>query len=256
MKRSNPNLLFTILVLWVVTLVTACAGSPTSEPTPEFQVLLPSLQPTSFSPPSDAMGAETEPAVTTVPVETFKWFGTNPNIGTLIEGTESTLVRMPHGVYMTFKTSGLTPGDAVTIWWVIYNKPENCSNGECGLDDVFMADESGQILFNESGAPLPNMDAREAVGFSSLRADGKVIENNGSADFRGHLPIGDVTESYAGPGLLDPMNAEFHLLARTHGPAIPGSTHLQLNSDWGGCPEKWKDPCADLQAAVHRPPEH
>ena len=256
MKRFTQETLWAISTLLIITLMTACASSPeaTPEPSAVFRPILPSAPPTSAVPSPAEMELAAEPVVTTVSVQTFKWFGMNPNIGTLIEGAESTLTRMPHGVSMTFKTVGLIPGDAVTMWWIIFNKPENCSNGECGLDDAFTSDESGQILFNESGAPSPNIDGREAVGFSSLKADGKVVENDGSADFRGHLPIGDVTECFFGPGLLDSMKAEFHLIARTHGPAIPGSTHVQLNSDWGGCAEMWKDPCADLQVAVHSPP--
>ncbi len=257
MKRLTQETLCAISSLLGVTLLTACASSPeaTPEPTAAFQVILPSAPPTSAVLSPTAMEAEAEPVATTVSVETFKWYGENPNIGTLIEGAESTLTRMPHGVSMTFKTVGLTPGDAITIWWIIFNKPENCSNGDCGPDDAFQADVSGQLIFDEAGAPQPNPAGREAVGFSSLRADGRIVENDGSADFRGHLPIGDVTESYFGLGLLDVMKAHIHLIARTHGPAIPGQTHVQLNSDWGGCPEKWKPPCADLQIAIHSPPQ-
>ena len=249
MKRSNSNFLFTIFGLLALTLVTACVGSPVSEPTPEFQVILPSPQPTSFSPSPEAMEAETESIITTVPVETLV-----PAAGVLIEDAESTLTRMTHGVYMTFKTSGLTPNDAVTMWWIIFNKPENCSNGECGPDDAFQVDDNGQLLLDEAGNLIPNMERREAVGWSSLRADGKVVEENGSAEFRGHLPIGDATEAVFGPGLLDSMKAEFHLIARTHGPVIPGNTHNQLNTAWGGC-EPGQFPCVEIQIAVHRPPE-
>src|SRR3990172_8125414 len=130
MKRLSQYFLFAGSILLAITLITACTASPTAtpEPTAAFQVILPSPPPTSAARSPAEMEVAAESVVTTtVAVETFKWYGINPNIGTLIEGAESTLVRMPHGVSMTFKTVGLTPGDAVTMWWIIFNRPENCS---------------------------------------------------------------------------------------------------------------------------------
>ena len=52
------------------------------------------------------------------------------------------------------------------------------------------------------------------------------------------------------------LMAEIHLIIRTHSQMIPGQLHEQLNSPWGGCPEGWpKDPCKDVQLAIHRPSE-
>jgi hypothetical protein len=251
MKRLSQYFIFAGAILLAVTFMAACTGSreASPEPTTVFQAVLPSLPsptPAVLSPTETEIAAE--PVITTVPVETLL-----PDAGSLIDGAESTLTRMPHGVYMTFKTSGLTPNDAVTMWWIIFNRPENCSNGECGQDDAFQVDENGQTLLDEAGNWVPNLERREAVGWSSLRADGKVVEEGGSAEFRGHLPIGDATEAVFGPGLLDSMKAEFHLIARTHGPAIPGGTHNQLNTAWGGC-EPGQFPCVEIQIAVHRPP--
>ncbi len=38
----------------------------------------------------------------------------------------STLRRNNNGMAVNFKTSGLTPGYAYTLWWEVWNKPENC----------------------------------------------------------------------------------------------------------------------------------
>ncbi|NND52038.1 MAG: hypothetical protein HKN54_06510, partial [Flavobacteriaceae bacterium] len=48
----------------------------------------------------------------------------NPVYGT-IPGT-STLHRNAHGITVNYKTSGLIPGNAYTLWWVIWNNPGNC----------------------------------------------------------------------------------------------------------------------------------
>lgn len=249
MKRLRQIFLFTMSILWVVIVAVACnsaaqaIAAPT--PAPSFEVNLP---PTPLSAVAQ-IESEMEPVITTSGVTTFKWYGDNPEMGTPIDGTEATLIRMHHGIAMTFKTVDLTPGDAVTLWWVIFNRPENCSNGVCNFDDPFQVDENGQVLFDEAGVALENPAGREAIGFSLLRADGKVIETDGSAEFRGHLAIGDTTEAAVGPGLLDPMHAEIHLVAKSHGPAIPGNTHEQLNSNWGGCPAPYQAPCFELQFA-------
>lgn len=175
----------------------------------------------------------------------------------VIEEAQSTLVRMEHGVYMTFETSELEPGAAYTIWWLFFNRPENCSDRACGLDDIALLDENGERLLDESGAPLPNTRQREAVQFSLLRATGSIVDEDGTAEFRAHIPLNDTLEAVVGPGLLDPLIAEIHLVARTHGPAIPRQIHEQLNTAWGGCPEGWpKEPCGDTQFAIHHSPTH
>jgi hypothetical protein len=101
----------------------------------------------------DEMAVEIEPVVTTSLVD---WFQDR----TLVEGAESTLVRMKHGVYATFSAVDLEPGEAYTLWWVIFNKPENCSNGECGVDDVFLVDENGKRILADNGAPQRNVAGR------------------------------------------------------------------------------------------------
>jgi hypothetical protein len=144
------------------------------------------------------------------------------------------------------------PGDVVTIWWLIFNHPENCSES-CGLDDFAVVDEEGVRQYADDGSPLNNVMGQNATGFGQLRATGTIVDVDGSAEFRAHLFLGDDIEIDIGSGLLDALGSEVHLVARTHGPAIPGSIHDQMNTPWGGCPDSWpKDPCEDIQVAIHR----
>jgi hypothetical protein len=223
--------------------------APTQPPTPTAESITLVATPTVTS--ASATSA-TAPSATGSDLVVSTTFIEKEGEGTVVEGAESTLVRMPHGLYMTFKTVDLTPGEAMTIWWAIFNKPENCSDHVCGIDDVFLVDEEGNRLKDEEGAARPNLPARAATEFSLLRATGSVIDVDGRAEFRAHLPIADTQEVYFGPGLLNVMGSEVHLVLRTHGPAIPGGLYEQLNTDWGGCPAGWpKDPCGDLQIAIH-----
>ncbi len=262
MKLKQHILASTFIGLIAFGLV-ACAGVTVSVPEPQqVAAIVPTqpaapqaepaavvVEPAVAEPAVVETQAEIEPVVNTTFVE---WAPDGP----LVEGAESTLVRMEHGLYATFHAVELEPGDAYTVWWVIFNKPENCSDNECGRNDAFLFDANGEQLLNDKGAPQWNFPGHAATEFALGRATGTVVDTDGTAEFRMHLPIRDDTEFDFGPGLLDPFTAEVHLIIRTHSQMIPGQLHDQLNSPWGGCPEGWpKDPCKDVQLAIHPPSE-
>jgi hypothetical protein len=172
----------------------------------------------------------------------------------VIDGAAATLARNDHGVFMSVDTVGLTPGHAVTMWYVVFNDPDRCSGEGCGEDDVFNLDADGKFIDNADGSPPMNMDAIKDIGISVLRADGLIIDADGRAQFRGHLPVGDKAEAVFGPGLLDAQRAEVHAVVRSHMQAIPGQANAMVNSMNGGCDETWPNaPCTDLQYAVFKP---
>lgn len=157
----------------------------------------------------------------------------------------SVLVRFHNGVGMGWK-SNQTPKHTATMWWVIFNKPENC-DGDC------------------SGADL----SKDDVDADLMIATGGVVSNNGVGTFAAHLKEGDITGSYINDffgldpvGLVDSENAEIHLVARSHGPKIPGEVDAQTSSFAGGC-MVFFDPftqipinpgeCGDIQASVFKP---
>lgn len=143
----------------------------------------------------------------------------DPINGGIIVG-KSKLLRNRKGIAMALK-SRLVPGHAYTIWWVIWNFPENCIvPGAC--TDADFADAVG-------------------VGVDVMYAAGNVAGRNGVAGFAGHLKEGDIsasTNEFFGlepVGLLDAKKAEVHLVVRSHGPKIPGQVQDQLSSYEGGC---------------------
>ncbi len=157
----------------------------------------------------------------------------------------SVLIRFHNGVGMGWK-SNQTPKHTATMWWVIFNKPENC-DGDC------------------SGADL----AKDDVDADLMIATGGIVSNNGVVTFAAHLKEGDITGSYINEffgldrvGLVDSENAEIHLVARSHGPKIPGEVDAQTSSFAGGC-TMFFDPftvipvalgeCGDIQFSVYRP---
>jgi hypothetical protein len=271
MKLKQHILAFTVIGLIAISLV-ACAGVVVSAPEPQQVAAVVPAQPTApqaqpavvVEPAQSANPAvvetqeEVEPLVSTTFVN---WVLDTPlrvdtPEGPVVKEAESTLVRMEHGLYATFSAVELEPGDAFTMWWVIFNQPENCTDSKCGFDDVFSFDEMGDVIKTEVGARQWNFPAHAITGFALGRASGSVVDTNGTAEFRAHLPVGDAHEFDFGPGLLNPLTAEVHLIIRTHSQMIPGLLHEQLNTPWGGCPEGWpKDPCKDVQVAIRLPSE-
>lgn len=59
----------------------------------------------------------------------------------------SRLLRNDNGVSFKINTAGIEPGTALTLWMVIFNKPENCTDGMCGEDDIFDADARAAANF-------------------------------------------------------------------------------------------------------------
>ncbi len=169
----------------------------------------------------------------------------------VVQGT-STLHQNKNNITVNFKTNGLIPGHAVTLWWVIWNSPENCATPfECsGVDfaPANIANVNVEVLYA----------AGHVVGFSgqgTFSASLKKDDDSGSVNVLMEFPpVG---------GLLDTQKAEDHLVIRTHGPKIPGEVNEQISSYVGGCEENpflyppfsfYPDAigeCADIIAAAH-----
>ena len=148
---------------------------------------------------------------------------------------ESTLTRTPNGVSMTLKTN-LTPGDADTIWWVVFNNRAACATSPCGEADLFTPAVQADVLY----------------------AAGNVTGGSGKSTFAAYLAEGDTSGSIASlfvlpaaQGLIDSETAEIHLVVRTHGQMIPSEVASQIHSFNGGCP--LPNTCTDIQASIHLP---
>ncbi len=161
----------------------------------------------------------------------------------------SRLLRLHFGVLATVRTSGLEPGTATSLWMVVFNAPENCSDGECGADDL----------------------RDPAVRADLVWVDGAVVGRSGRARYRTFVREGDTTGSIAEPflglpglGVEDTHAAEIHFVVRTHGPVLPGLAREMTSTFNGGCTlgslpddarlgQPGPNTCANLQAALHLP---
>jgi hypothetical protein len=167
-----------------------------------------------------------------------------------IVGT-SILHRKKDRITVNFKTTDLTPGYTYTLWWVIWNNPQECAVPGACIDTDF-----GNAA---------------AVGVDVLYATGLLANNSGIGNFSASLNVDDDSESMNAifglplAGGLQSGNtnsAEVHLVIRSHGPAIPGMVDDQIGGFFGGC-STFFDPfteipdaegeCGDIEAAIHSP---
>ena len=144
----------------------------------------------------------------------------------------SSLVRTDSGLSADFYTEGLTPGNAVTLWFVIFNHPELCSGGMCGPDDMGVNKPAqGDFLFG----------------------GGHVVGDEGVETFGGHLKAGDTSrsglaerlvqrgvcqegEACPTPGLTNSQGALVILALHDHGPALTGQALKgQISTFLGDC---------------------
>ena len=144
---------------------------------------------------------------------------------------EATLVRNKNGATVTIHTSGLTPGEVLTVWGVVFNNPDACA-GDCGAPD------------------LANPDVRGSAQWLT----GHVVGGSGTATFAAHIAKDDTSNvSDAFPinsdGLEEPLTAEIHFVVRTHGQKISGLVGEQMSTLNGGCPP---NACVNVQASLFK----
>lgn len=151
---------------------------------------------------------------------------TNHNLDEIPEAS-STIHRNADGITASFITDGLVPGNAYTLWFVVFGD-----------------------------APGPP---------SSTHAAGQIVGTSGKVTFSGHLSAGDIfdTPNSTMPVFNSPLTAEVHIVLRTHGPAQTELLPDQIQSIDGGCTSGFPSGpvlhpdseevgyCANMQVAIH-----
>jgi len=168
-------------------------------------------------------------------------------------GGWSHLTRTGGMIVITAEVAELVPGDAHTLWWIVFNTPAGCVDG-CGEDDIFNEDGS----LNEEGVL--------AAGISIGNASGNVAKSDGTLEFGARMPrsgsagghqvlftpfvfgAGEETDYLLYASSND--DAEVHVIVQSHGQARGNKKLMeQLSEVDSNCTPV----CADLQFAVHMP---
>ena len=155
------------------------------------------------------------------------------NTFTPIPGAYARLTRNNNNITVNIHTLNLPPG-AYSVWWVIWNHPENCLT-DCLSDP-------------------DDVDNSLGTGETFVNATGHVLGRGAAANFSASLSVGGPYsgEYFFGPGLTNPGGVLVLLVVRYHGPAIPGMIPQQTAYFEGGCPGGLA-PCEDMQFVVFEP---
>lgn len=148
--------------------------------------------------------------------------------GSAVTGAWSTLARNSTGATFSLHTRELVAGHTITVWWVIFNQPENCSHGmfglRCGEGDLFE----------------PSVEASVVYGA------GHVFGGSGVAGYGGWIGVGETDGALFGPGLLEPLTADIHLVVHDHGALSPQQIAEGVHN-FGPCEPE----CVDVQFSAH-----
>ena len=225
---------FPIFVIFAVFLIINSCGNETAVPTQLTQTELTEVQQESFA----------KSYISQSDVYDF---------ATMDLKGSSKLVRTPNGISMTLHTSDVNSGDAVTVWYVIFNNPSECGSSPCGEADIFNPATRTDVVY-AAGHVVGNGNNFNVSGH---RAAG---DNSGSVLPFLNALLGTTLESV---GLEDPTGAEVHLVVRSHGEAIPELLPDMFQTFNGGCiyppgvPTVFGSPgpntCQDIQFAIHQP---
>ncbi|MDN5214638.1 hypothetical protein QQ020_21340 [Fulvivirgaceae bacterium BMA12] len=161
-----------------------------------------------------------------------------------IRNAYSRIIRKERGVMGEFRSPALNPSEVYTLWMIIFENPELCSDGQCGSDDI--VDSDGKLMVNPDGSI-----GTPGVNVSSIWADGTISDPIGRVIFRIRVEKNQAPgEVLYGPGLTDPIGSEIHFVARTHGERLRDRINEQISTFAGGCDV---NECQNQQYAIHLP---
>jgi hypothetical protein len=163
-----------------------------------------------------AGGAAADPAVEHTSAD-IHWHAQVDPTRQQVDGAIATLRTTASGARVQFRTLGLHPGHAYTLWFVVINEPQACADhpAPCRPPDVF--------------AP-GNPTSAQVVGVA-----GNVVGASGRATFSAHVPTGDIDGWLPDQGLTNPLGAEVHLVLNDHGPKLASHMPGMIKTYRGGC---------------------
>ncbi len=132
-----------------------------------------------------------------------------------VEGSEVKLSLSAEGASIILETSELTPGHAITVWFVAIQSPEKFAANPC--------------------TPMEAMGMAGKMNSIATNAGGTVVNAEGSIRVQGFLPVGEIAGNFYDTTFTSPETSEYHIVVRDHGPLIPELAADQISSHRGGC---------------------
>lgn len=138
------------------------------------------------------------------------------------------LVRRIDRLELEIITDGL-PAGVYTVWWVIFNNPEACSDGLCNGGPDFFNPAVEASVFYATGAIVED----EGDGLGSAR----FVDVHHVGEYRGAKAVKDIIPIVDPGATIDTKKAEVHNIIKYHGP-VSGDAytlHDQATTLLGSC---------------------
>lgn len=180
--------------------------------------------------PASDEGSQIDPAGAPVIVDVAA-IGEFPGSNSGISG-EAVLTRTKDGLSVDQDVEGLTPGNAYSVWWALFENPRGC-DGPCDPTDLGI---------RQAQATLVNGGGFVAAGTTQFYSSDLARHDVGGRQ----VWVGDPS------GVDNPYGAEVHVVLRSHGPAVmdPADQAVQTSTFNGFC----NLVCANVSAAAFAPP--
>jgi hypothetical protein len=181
--------------------------------------------------PSD-QGSAVNPAAAPVIVTVAPIFEFPPGSGSGVSG-EATLTRTSEGLWLDQDLAGLIPGNAYTVWWVIFDNPQGC-DADCDPSDLSRR-QAQPSLVNGGGFVAGGTTQFYSSHLARHDVEGRQVQ------------LGDPS------GVDNTYGAQVHVVLRSHGTAVmdPADQAEQTSTFNGFC----NPVCANVSAAVFLTPE-
>lgn len=174
-------------------------------------------------------------------------------------GGGGVLTREDDEISASLALSELDKKAGYTIWWVVFNEPDECNEGAgggCGEPDLFDPDVEASVFF--AGGFVTGTDGTAnvtvALDAGPIPIGADVVIGAGSV-IGGEDSCGEGVDCDTGivPGLYSACAAEVHMVIRTHGKVIPGETHNMISTFLGQCGVTPNNICEDQYFLIFPP---
>jgi hypothetical protein len=146
-------------------------------------------------------------------------------LGAPVPGAFADFSRSQNGITTNVHTFATQAG-AYTLWWVVFNQPQNCQTYLCTFDEP-------DLVIGATGHPV---SASEVANFSARLSVGGPYNN-------------EIIYEGPDPALTNPGGALITLVVRYHGTELARGGSNSFRTFLAGCPDDGA-PCEDVQLVV------
>ena len=177
---------------------------------------------------------------------------------------DALLIRAEDSLDLELAMMDLDPNNAYSVWWVMFNEPENCMQPyNCDEMDIVESLRQQQKHAPKSAdaqTPIVKIAGFYATGFItnssgeinvSAQLDVQNLPSGMFVDNRSTIPVKFDPDENADLLEENGLKAEVHVVVRSHGPTVPENLIDQITTFNGLCDVQ---ECTNVQAAIFRAP--